>query len=119
MNFIQFFFFSISTDVNNFFLFLRYLGQKETAGFYRKDHLRKHIKSHQTKRAKEAANAATTSNQQSDSTGEAITTIIKREKPSPDGSPHHRENHDEVSTSAAVTIPQFTLPQEVTIHVSV
>lgn len=73
-------------------------------GFYRKDHLRKHIKSHQSKRAKEGSGGGS-----SLSTADAIIaavangeSIIKRERPSPISSP-----------------PAMTqLSKEVTIHVS-
>lgn len=78
-------------------------------GFYRKDHLRKHIKSHQSKRAKEVANGSGSSSL--NTTDEIIAAVsnggdstIKRERPSPIASPQEEQ-----------TMPQ--LSQEVTIHV--
>lgn len=78
-------------------------------GFYRKDHLRKHIKSHQSKRAKEVANGSGSSSL--NTTDEIIAAVsnggdstIKRERPSPIASPQEE-----------LTMPQ--LSQEVTIHV--
>lgn len=88
-------------------------------GFYRKDHLRKHIKSHQTKRAKEEANAANTIQQSTtESTGNSeLLPIIKREVTSPNCSPN-QQSSEETSTNTALTIPHYTLPREVTIHVT-
>lgn len=78
-------------------------------GFYRKDHLRKHIKSHQSKRAKEVANGSGSSLNTTDLIIAAVSnggdSTIKRERPSPIASPQEE-----------ITMPQ--LSQEVTIHVS-
>jgi uncharacterized Zn-finger protein len=79
-------------------------------GFYRKDHLRKHIKSHLTKRAKEEAAHASL---QETAAHHEIT--IKREKLSPVSSPR---SADDVPKSLPLSMPHFSLPQEVTIHVS-
>jgi hypothetical protein len=71
------------------------------------------VKSHVSKRAKEEA--AHANNQESPSNEISI----KREKLSPGSSPNsiHRTNDDKVQLSNPLSIPHFTLPQEVTIHV--
>lgn len=81
-------------------------------GFYRKDHLRKHIKSHLTKRAKEEAAHVNLQ----EPIGHEIS--IKREKLSPGSSPNSIQRTNNDSAPRTLSIPQFSLPQEVTIHVS-
>lgn len=84
--------------------------------------MRKHVKSHQTKRAKEEANAnaaaqvTSTIQQNAESILQEIS--IKREKLSPGSSPNsiQRTSEDRPSQQSA-PLTHFSLPQEVTIHV--
>lgn len=90
-------------------------------GFYRKDHLRKHIKSHLSKRLKEEASGGA-SVSSADAVIAAVAngdTPIKQERPSPLNSPPQKLNDEvTIAPSSNSIIPPFTLPQEVTIHVS-
>lgn len=54
---VSFFFIDNAINISSCFFFIQKICGECGKGFYRKDHLRKHTKSHQTKRLKEEMNA--------------------------------------------------------------
>lgn len=86
------------------------------------DHLRKHIKSHQTKRMKEA-NATVSGSSTTHKNDDSVN--VKREQFSPINSPHENQTRtteddesNNVVSPSSTSLPFRCMPQELTFHVS-